>query len=370
METLSGRSFATNRGAFYESILDYFNSAEPAPSWPESIEYIDCGHADSYYASRRKLINARFFNSLAFNEASGTIRKTSENKEKLIDEISWLHALPKELKPFTPTIFGYSRNADDPFLEMEFYSYPSLDESFVSARFDFDAWEKLFDKLFRLIRSAGKYVVHDDNLAEDLREMYLQKTLRRISEIDCSLLASIPSDSSMKVNGNSVPGLEFVTKNLEGMLNQVGALSAESFQIIHGDLCLGNVLYDAKHGLIKLIDARGRFGRFDIYGDVYYDLAKLSHSILGHYDFIVSDRFKVCEPESASFDLMFKTSAYHETVGKIFTKYLRREGYDLNRVRLIESLLFLSMTPLHRDHPHRQRAMLLHGLSLFGKIAR
>ena len=55
----------------------------------------------------------------------------------------------------------------------------------------------------------------------------------------------------------------------------------------------------------------------------------------------------------------------HETVGRIFVKHLNRAGFDLARVRLIESLLFLSMIPLHKDHPERQVAMALRGLSLF-----
>ncbi|MCC7230081.1 MAG: aminoglycoside phosphotransferase family protein [Fimbriimonadaceae bacterium] len=358
-----------NRGAFYEAILGYFNGLPNAPVWTESIDYIDCGHADSYYAARRKLISARFFNSLEFNEAGGTIRKTSANREKLIDEISWLHSLPKELSSYTPTIYDYSRDPNAPFLEMEFYSYPSLDESFVNARFDFDAWEKLFDKLMRLIRRAGKYKVADGRLAEDLHEMYVAKTRSRLDTIGQSGIDNTALATSVELNGRTIGGLTSVRKQLESVLANAGALDAESFQVIHGDLCLGNILYDAKHGLIKLIDARGRFGRYDIYGDVYYDLAKLSHSILGFYDFIVSDNFKVSERSPGSFELHLRTSDYHTTVGRIFLKYLKANGFDVARVRLIESLLFLSMIPLHRDRPDRQRAMLLQGLQLFDQAA-
>lgn len=360
---------AENRGAFYDAIFSYFNGLPNAPTWTESVEYIDCGHADSYYAARRKLISARFFNSLEFSEAGGTIRKTSANREKLIDEISWLHALPKELRSYTPTIYDYSRDPNAPFLEMEFYSYPSLDESFVNARFDFDAWEKLFDKLMRLIRRAGKYKVKDDGLAGDLHEMYVAKTRSRLDTIGRSDLIDTAIIANVELNGEVIGGLGSVKEQLESVLAKAGALNAETFQVIHGDLCLGNILYDAKHGLIKLIDARGRFGRYDIYGDVYYDLAKLSHSILGFYDFIVSDNFKVTELSSNSYELHLRTSEYHATVGRIFLKYLDEYGFDVARVRLIESLLFLSMIPLHRDRPDRQRAMMMQGLHLFHQAA-
>lgn len=358
-EVLSAKSPEVNRGAFYEAMVDYYNGLETPASFVECNEFIDCGHADNYYTARRRLINARFFNVLKFNEQAGTIRKTSDNKEKLVDEIRWLQAIPKELRTFTPTVFDYSRNPLDPYLEMEFYSYPSLDEAFVSARFDFDAWEKLFDKLFKLIKVAAKYRVTESDLDVDLREMYVGKTLSRLNSFSNTDL-----QNPIRLNGVQVQGILNVQENLATAVERANVCHADSFQVIHGDLCLGNILYDAKHGLIKLIDARGRFGRYDIYGDVYYDLAKLSHSILGRYDFIVSGRARVTE-SAEGYRLEFKASEYHDTVGQIFLKHLEQEGFDHRRVRLIESLLFLSMLPLHRDHPSRQMAMALQGLSLF-----
>lgn len=362
LANLNERSAETNRFAFYEAMIDYYNGLTQPALYVNCSQYIDCGHADNYYAARRRLINARFFNVLKFNEQAGTIRKTSDNKEKLVDEIRWLQAIPKELKTFTPAVFDYSKNPLDPYLEMEFYSYPSLDEAFVSARFDFDAWEKLFDKLFGLIRIAGKYRVTEDSLDDDLRDMYEAKTLTRLSQFSNDAL-----QGDISINQRRVKGIRGVQESIPQVLREKQTCHANSFQVIHGDLCLGNILYDAKHGLIKLIDARGRFGRFDIFGDVYYDLAKLSHSILGKYDFIVSGRSRVKE-QDGNFTLEFKTSDYHDTVGKIFLKYLAREGFDVARVRLIESLLFLSMLPLHRDHPDRQVAMALQGIQLFDQF--
>jgi len=364
-ETLDDKIPATNKTAFYDSMIEYFNGLPKPGNLIESCRYVDCGHSDNFYAARRRLINRRFFNSLEFNEATGAIRKTSGNREKLVDEIHWLQAIPKELKPYTPSIYDYSKDPLDPFVEMEFYSYPSLDESFVSARFDFDAWEKLFDKMFRLIETAGKYTVRDPELSNDLKEMYVDKTLARLQTIDRETLDEALWQDDVLVNGVKCSGIPKISQGLEKALQTHGALKTDAFQVIHGDLCLGNILYDAKHGLIKLIDARGRFGRYSIYGDVHYDLAKLSHSILGHYDFIMSDRFKVEKEGPGQYRLRMKTSPYHETVGQIFRKYLTRSGFDIHRVRLLESLLFLSMVPLHRDRPERQMAMLLQGMQLF-----
>jgi hypothetical protein len=43
-------------------------------------------------------------------------------------------------------------------------------------------------------------------------------------------------------------------------------------------------------------------------------------------------------------------------------------GYDLNEIKLLEGLLFVSMPPLHSDHPQRQRLMYLIGLELLNEV--
>ena len=42
-----------------------------------------------------------------------------------------------------------------------------------------------------------------------------------------------------------------------------------------------------------MIDPRGSFGEYKIHGDKNYDIAKLQHSILGDYDFILNNLFDI-----------------------------------------------------------------------------
>ena len=55
---------------------------------------------------------------------------------------------------------------------------------------------------------------------------------------------------------------------------------------IHGDLCLSNILYCERRGEYFLVDPNGARNT-----PIIYDWAKLSHSILGKYDLIISDQF-------------------------------------------------------------------------------
>ena len=200
--------------------------------------------------------------------------------------------------------------------------------------------------------------------------MYVRKTVDRLDAVVAEgHLSAELTDRPLRINGIDCPSLREVLANLPSILARSGVLEVSEFSVIHGDLCLGNILYDAKHGLLKLIDARGKFGRFDIYGDVHYDLAKLSHSVLGLYDFTMADQFRVEAMGADSFEIRTLATAYHEDIARIFVKHLKRNGFDLRRVRTLESLLFLSMVPLHRDRPQRQLAMILRGLSILGELA-
>ena len=143
-------------------------------------------------------------------------------------------------------------------------------------------------------------------------------------------------------------------------------LNAAEFQVIHGDLCLGNILFDSKTKIIKLIDPRGRFGEQGIFGDVYYELAKMSHSFLGLYDFIMTGQFRMTGVEEIIRDpvIRFRSTDYHDWIGKIFLDRVERNGYDIERVRISEALLFLSMLPLHSDSLARQKALYIRGVDL------
>ncbi len=352
--------------AFYRSIQTYYEE-RPTTYW-ESKEWIDFGHLDNLNDAKRRDVNARYFNTLSFGDDGATVLKKSENREKLIQEIRWALRLPRELEVYTPRMFSVSENPLDPHIEMEFYGYPSLDECFLYSQYDLDTWDKVFRKLFGFISKASKYQVHEPDLDVDLREMYVTKTIARIEQfLGASNEKGVLATTTFELDGVLLPTLHQVMQSLKLNLKQVGALRRESFSIVHGDLCLSNVLYDALSGLIKLIDPRGKFGRHDLYGDPNYDVAKLSHSVLGHYDFLVHKQYRLDRLAQNSYSLVTAAKPNHHQIARVFERHVVRNDFDLNRIRLLESLLFLSMLPLHQDDSDRQLAMLLTGLRIYGE---
>ena len=82
---------------------------------------------------------------------------------------------------------------------------------------------------------------------------------------------------------------------------------------IHGDFCFSNILFKniGEKTSVKLIDPRGSFGKFLNMGDMYYDLAKLRHSLNGAYEYIIYDKFKILniisslETDFSNFEIFF-----------------------------------------------------------------
>jgi hypothetical protein len=137
---------------------------------------------------------------------------------------------------------------------------------------------------------------------------------------------------------------------------------------IHGDLCLSNILCEPDSGLLKLLDPRGSFGRQGVLGDIRYDIAKLTHSIIGRYDFIVNDLFRV-EIRGADLTLELPFRRDIQPIVSEFERIFFVDEQNRDDISLITAWLFLSMLPLHADKPKRQLAMMAVGLQFFTKIS-
>ena len=129
-------------------------------------------------------------------------------------------------------------------------------------------------------------------------------------------------------------------------------------------------MVDSNFSFIKLIDPRGKFGQYDIYGDPRYELAKLLHSVDGKYDFIIKDLFNVeYSVDACSIDYSIQDRKRDYNLYKIFIDSFRDEiGDNLKKIELIESLLFLSMIPLHTESVDHQMVMLGTGLEILNRV--
>lgn len=136
---------------------------------------------------------------------------------------------------------------------------------------------------------------------------------------------------------------------------------------MHGDLCFSNVLYDSRGDRIKVIDPRGMNydAKMTILGDIKYDFAKLTHSIVGMYDYIISGYYSIEESANGSIQIIFDIDARVQQIVDKYISDFKINGLTVKEIMPLVVLLFFSMLPLHDDRPDRQKAMLLNGLRLY-----
>ena len=326
--------------------------------------WVDCGNADMQASSHQMLLQSRAFNELTIDRVLGTITKRSRDREKFINEINYLRLLPPDLGVLFPRVIGYSLDWEEPWVEMEYYGYPSLSEVFLFENVDPSIWERVFAHLASIISNG--FARHRRPLpAGSVTEMYVGKTRRRLASMQCTpeLRALLDEQGPISVNGVELASLASLWPRIEQAVSGLEASARGA--IIHGDLCLSNILYDLRSRICKLIDPRGSFGAVGVYGDPRYDVAKLWHSVHGLYDFITNDLFHVTV-RGSSIALDIRATAAHREIESRFARIFFDGNERARRdVQLITALLFASMPALHYDKPQRQLAMYARALQLF-----
>lgn len=326
-------------------------------------EWIDCGHEMNYYKAKTKLISSRAFNKIEVDSVKSTLTKRSLQHKTQTNEIEFILGLPESLRIYFPRVLQEpKRKGDITEVKMEYYGYPSLAEYMLFWNINSGLWQNIFNALIRVMEEFQTYS-SNINLNAFL-EFYWGKTEKRLADFKDQLgdEDNIFQDTIM-INEVEYSNIQLYKRHIVDRLTSMH--NKTTFNIMHGDLCFNNILYDLYSGTIRLIDARGSFGRNvpGIYGDQCYDIAKIAHSSIGKYDYIVNGMFALSENQHSYKYAIFECANHHTIIEKT-TNLVEHFAYDLDDILFLVSLLFVSMTPLHNDSVRRQKVFYLHGLKL------
>ena len=226
-----------------------------------------------------------------------------------------------------------------------FYSYKKIDGQVLYSVLnpqivnDFLHWVKL--NLWKKVNLTNEEKM---KFHEACKDFYYDKTMRRIKRF---YEKTNITDGWSNINGISVPPL----KDLLGRIDWENLYSGIPANF-HGDLQFDNVLVtrDEVSNLQKfmLLDWRQDFGGLTHAGDIYYDLAKLYGGVIISYQLIKEGMFSFDMSGSSIYYKYFVKNDMLEAKEE-YEEFLKREGYDINRIRIITSLIFLNMSPLHND---------------------
>jgi len=357
------RSLALSKGNFITAVRVYSN--EFFLKTEICNEWYDLGHINTYFNSRSKITTQRSFNSL--NILDGVLYKSGQHSHKIDAEKFWYESIPPSIKKYTPQLIdsGYDCIQRQKYYAIEYLPYLPLNELFVNGRNPSVFWRSIFHSLnllFRDLRNACKDSLFDGgDIKRDAMSLISEKTLSRLNcyavKTGCSL-----KDTISVHNGKQL--------TISGIADHCIAMSLNLpiySCVLHGDLCFSNILFDSRSNRLKIIDPRGvnYSGKCTIYGDQKYDYAKIAHSVIGLYDFIISGRYILDIDADGYQYIKFQIDERIVSIQEYFLIEELIDGISMKDIMPLVVLLFLSMLPLHEDSPKRQQAMLLNSVRLY-----
>jgi len=356
------RALALKRSDFVQAVRQYGRVLPLTMVACE--EWFDLGHINTYFSSRSKITTQRSFNSIKISE--GVLYKTGFPAEKIEAEEHWFKHVPLIVKKYTPHLLDAGLLPEGGrFYALEYLPYLPLNELFVHGRNSSDFWVQKFVFLKKFFADARQAYSPENAVLEDVGRdavsLYQEKTISRLDSYEkhngFSVHATISTHRSRSLT------VEKISQDCIQRCLRMPVVPA----VMHGDLCFSNILFDSRSERLKVIDPRGINvnGDFSIYGDQKYDLAKLTHSVIGLYDFIIAGRYLIEEDADGYECIRFEMDPRLVAVQQGFMDIVFVEGISVRDIMPLVVLLFLSMLPLHADRPERQKAMLLNALRLY-----
>jgi thiamine kinase-like enzyme len=114
--------------------------------------------------------------------------------------------------------------------------------------------------------------------------------------------------------------------------------------LFHGDFVLENILFNKDN--FTLLDWRQDFGGSTIAGDIYYDLAKLNHNLIFNHQIVDNNGYYLSiNGNDITCDLhrSHNMALYQQR----FLNSLAEKGYNINKIQILSSLIWLNMASLH-----------------------
>ncbi|MDD6056112.1 MAG: capsular biosynthesis protein [Helicobacteraceae bacterium] len=312
----------------------------------ENKSWADLGFVASYFAFKKQLTTQRAFNLLQIKD--GYFIKKSNLVGKLEGEIEWFKHFPAELNLYVPR-FAELKNG----YKIEYLYLNTLSELFVFGRLPHFVWDRIFRNLLGFLEKLHYFKA--DRAADFDFSKKTKERLEAFLETQDFNIDTIFSYKNLKVS------LREILSDIDKLI-----LQDSKHCFIHGDFCFSNIAYDFKSHDIKVFDPRGVdfSGVVTPFGDKRYDIAKLAHSVLGLYDFIIAGFFRL-ELESQKIEFEIKIPPLIKSIQAVFL-----EIFNINKNELYALLvhLFLSMLPLHSDDKRRQMALFANAFRLYFEL--
>ena len=244
---------------------------------------VDIGVVGNFIQCITGNFDSRYFNSLQGD--AYTLVKSSTNKKKIKAEYTYYHLLPDDMKMWYVLPFDYQEDEEKASYTMQRLHMTDLAIQWVHGSFDEAEFQQLMKLYFHFFAGRHEKNVSTDEYRKLADTLYLDKVEQRIHE-----LKTLPEYETMArflSAGTEEGTVDVIFEHYTTLKERVEAKVKYPCKSVigHGDPCFANVLYNRSTRTLKFIDPKGALTEDELWTNPYYDLAKLSHSICGLYDF-------------------------------------------------------------------------------------
>jgi len=228
----------------------------------------------------------------------------------------------KDMEDIVPKIVAHTEN---------FYKYKIVESNLYASVISTENFEKLLswskDDLWKNVEF--------ENFNSLCLDFYYHKTIERINKF----CVHFPDDS-IYINDLKIPKVSDLLKEIdfEYLANGIPVR-------FHGDFILDNILFDGNK--FKLIDWRQDFQGTVECGDIYYDLAKLNHSLTLNHRVLDSQLFNIDYVGKDQIKLDILVPFMNKQCQKQYHKWIVDNNFDLKKIKILTCLIWLNMSPLH-----------------------
>lgn len=229
----------------------------------------------------------------------------------------------KVLGEITPKILDYKDN---------FYKY----EYATGSLFSDSVNEVKFEKFLQWCKdNLWKHKEYDGDFNKLCGNFYIDKTFDRVKKY-----LNGKEDTEKIINGFQVPDILTLLNELDFEWLCDGIPSN-----FHGDLVIDNVI-ETGDNEFKLIDIRQDFAGSIEVGDLNYDLSKINHNMILNHSIINKKLYKIdIKDDNITCDILCSKELIE--CQRILHEFIKINEYDLLKVKVLTSLIWINMAPLH-----------------------
>jgi hypothetical protein len=330
----------------------------------ESLQPLDLGNIRDFLHFTSGWTQPRYFNEMTID--TYYYKKSSSEKIKIQSEYLFYSLVPERMRPWLVETFDYRDEGERASYRMLRYYLADAALQWVHGAFDAETFERFLDRLLFFIADRPRKSSKKENITRLARELFVKKVELRINQF--LALGGGRRINQLASSAAEDLDISYLLNRYIDIFNRFEKhFSFEYCVIGHGDPCFSNILYDQQRHLLKLVDPKGALTEDDLWTHPLYDLCKISHSVLGDYDFINTGLYSVTFNDSNDFLVRFHHTN-HDSLKKIFLRKIESIGLKVETIRLGEASLFLSMLPFHIDSPSKVLAFILIARQILNEV--